>query len=59
MSATVNSTAIYVNGVLKHMDLPAVMKNDRVFIHIRPLAESFGYRVNWDNDTRTVTVEQK
>lgn len=56
MSATVNSSAIYVNSELRHMDVTAVFKNDRVYLPVRYVAEVFGYNINWNNNTYTVLL---
>lgn len=41
------------------IDTPAVIRNSRTLIPLRALSECFGYDVNWDNDTRTVTISTK
>ena len=40
------------------MDTAAVIVNDRTYAPVRYLAEFFGYRVNWDRETRTVILEE-
>lgn len=39
------------------MDTAAVIVNDRTYAPVRTLAESFGYSVDWDNDTRTLILD--
>lgn len=39
------------------MDTAAVISDSRTYAPVRYLAEFFGYKVGWDNDTRTVTVD--
>ncbi|UJF34101.1 stalk domain-containing protein [Paenibacillus hexagrammi] len=39
-----------------HLEAPPVMIDGNAYIHIRPISESFGAAVDWDHDSRTVTV---
>ena len=43
-----------INGEI--MYIPAFIRNDRTYVQARQLAESLGYSVDWDSDSRTVTV---
>lgn len=38
------------------LDAPAVIKDDRIFVPIRAIAEAFGEKVHWDNDKRVVVI---
>ncbi|HHY67970.1 MAG TPA: copper amine oxidase N-terminal domain-containing protein [Alicyclobacillus sp.] len=38
------------------IDVPAEMKDDRVMLPLRTVAELFGCQVGWDNNTQTVTI---
>ncbi len=53
----VNSTDVIVNGEVKTMDTAAKTTNNRTLIPLRFLAEELGYTVNWDGETREVTVD--
>ena len=48
-----------VNGSQKEMDVPARLINDKTMIPLRFLSEELGYKVDWDEDTRTVTIYDK
>ncbi|ACV61481.1 copper amine oxidase domain protein [Desulfofarcimen acetoxidans DSM 771] len=55
----VGSNLIYVNNVaLSPMDIVPVIKNDRVFLPARYVAESFGCQVAWQEATQTVIITQ-
>ena len=43
----------------EEMDTKAIISEDRTYAPARYLAEAFGYTVGWDNDTRTVTINNK
>lgn len=45
-----------VNGVKIKMDVVPVLKNGRTMLPIRPIAESLGFTVGWDEATQTVTI---
>lgn len=47
---------VVINGERLDFDQPPVMKNCRVLVPFRKIAESLGAEVKWDSDTRTVTV---
>lgn len=53
----VGSPTITVNGVSIPMDNEAEMKQGRVMLPLRGLAEAMGASASWDEDTRTVTIE--
>ena len=56
IAAVIDSTTVSVNGISMNMDRPAVFKNDTVYMPVRALADTFGYRVSWDGDTFTVLL---
>lgn len=43
-------------SVEKEMDTAAVQKDNRIYTPVRFLAETLGYLVAWDNDSKTVTL---
>jgi len=47
---------IIVDGVTKSTDTAAVIKNNRTYLPIRAVLESFGATVSWDQATQTVQV---
>lgn len=53
---TVDSTLAEVNGEEVTLDLPAVVRDGRVFVPLRFIAESLGGEVFWDEETKTVTI---
>ncbi|KYH30491.1 copper amine oxidase N-terminal domain-containing protein [Neomoorella mulderi] len=53
----VGSKTLYINGNPQEMDVTPLMRDDRVFLPARFVAEAFGYEVYyWDN---TVSIELK
>jgi len=53
---TVGSMTPTVNGQVVPIDVPAQIVDDRTLVPVRFVAESFGVDVDWDSDTRTVTI---
>ena len=53
---TVGKREIIVNGDIVVMDTVAEIKNSRVFIPARYLAEALGCNVQWDNEGRRVLI---
>ena len=47
---------ILVNGRTKAMDTKAIIKEDRIYVPIRYVAEELGATVGWDASTRTVII---
>ncbi len=47
---------ITVNGEIREIDVPAQIVNDRTLVSLSAVSESYGCDVNWDQDTKTVTV---
>lgn len=46
-----------MNNKPKPIDVPPVLINNRVMVPIRFIAENQGAQVDWDEQTRTVTVQ--
>lgn len=46
----------YVNNELNTLDVEPVIVGNRTMIPLRFVAESFGCKVDWNNDTRTVSI---
>lgn len=56
ISVEVNSGEINVNGSAVQTEVKPVLKNGKLFIWVRNLAEPFGYDVAWKYSTYTVTL---
>lgn len=56
VSLAVDSDQLYVNSVAKTIDVPAQIMNNRTMVPVRAVAEAFGCKVEWDNNTRTVVI---
>ena len=52
----IGSTSPMVNGAVVSIDTPGVIIDGRTLVPLRFVAESFGVSVEWDGDTRTVTI---
>lgn len=48
----------WINGPRRAMDAPPLIQRDRTLVPLRFVAESLGATVDWNSQTRTVTVEQ-
>lgn len=53
---TMGSHTAFLNETAHTLDTVPVIINDRTMLPIRFIAEGFGYEVNWDGDTSTVTL---
>ena len=51
-----DSTELYINGEKLVMDVPALERDDRIFIPVRFAAEAFNCTVLWDENSDTVTI---
>mgnify|MGYP003290561277 CR=1 FL=1 len=47
------------NGENVKLDSPAFLSSGRTYVPARAIAESYDCKVEWDNDTRTVTIKSK
>lgn len=56
ISLAIGSDQLYVNGEAKTIDVPAQIINDRTMIPLRAVAESFGCKVDWVGETKTVII---
>ncbi|MCR4442583.1 MAG: stalk domain-containing protein [Peptococcaceae bacterium] len=50
------SSSAFVNNAVKTLDASPVVKNSRTLVPVRFIAESLGARVDYDAETKTVTV---
>ncbi|MGQ9825062.1 MAG: N-acetylmuramoyl-L-alanine amidase [Desulfotomaculales bacterium] len=53
---TVGSYKMAVNGEERTLDVPSLLKEGRVYLPARYVAEAFGYQVGWDGNARTVLL---
>ncbi len=52
----IDSEKAIVNNKSVELDTPAQIISDRTMVPVRFVAESFGYIVGWDDETRTVSL---
>ena len=53
---TVDSKTAYFNNKAQTLYVAPVILNGRTMLPARFIAESFGFDVNWDNDTKTISI---
>lgn len=46
------------NGVAQYLDCSVILKNDHAMIPLRYIAESFGYDVEWEQETLSVRITE-
>ena len=51
-----NNVTVNVNGTTIEFDQPPIIKNDRVFVPVRAIAEALGADVMWNDDTSQITI---
>lgn len=56
VSLSIDSKTMYKNGKAVTLDVPSQLINDRTLVPARAVAEAFGCDVDWDSDTKTVTI---
>lgn len=56
INLVIDSKTAYLNGNKKILDVAPTTINDRTMLPIRFVAESFNFKVEWDEATNTVTV---
>lgn len=57
VTLAVGGNVMYINNIAQpQMDVAPVLKDGRVFLPARYVAEAFGYQVQWDELTQTVIV---
>lgn len=54
----IGSKFMYVDGAKVELDQGPIIQNSRTLLPIRAVAEALGARVDWDADTKTVTIER-
>lgn len=53
---TIDSDTAVVNGESVKLDSPAFIENDRTYLPIRFISENLGAKVEWNEETKTVTI---
>ena len=53
----IDNDMMFVNGESKQLDVAATIINDRTLIPLRAVSEAYNCTVDWDGDTRTVTIK--
>ena len=53
---SIGSHDYYKNGGLEYMPVAAVQLNNRTYVPLRAISESFGFKVDWDGDTDSVYI---
>lgn len=53
---TVNSNTAYFNGSSTTLDVVPVIVNGRTMLPVRFIAESFGFDVEWNSESRIITI---
>ena len=57
VTLAIDDTTAYVNGEAVTLDVPARLVNGKTMVPVRFLSENLGYNVDWNSETRVVTVE--
>lgn len=56
---TIGKKDVNINGNNSSIDVAPMIKNNRTFVPLRFISESFGNDVKWDNDSRVVKIDKK
>lgn len=59
VAIAVGGNGIYYNKEKHDIDAPAFVKDDRTLVPVRAISEAFGLKVDWDEATGTVTIDDK
>ncbi len=52
----IGSNTAYVNSAAVSLDQPPIIKENRAFIPLRFVMETFGFKVVWDASVKTITI---
>lgn len=58
-TVVIGEPAIYVNGSRKAVAVAPFLQNDRTFVPLRVIGESFGYQVEWNEEERLAMITTK
>ena len=53
---TIGDNKLYVNNNVTVLDVPAQIVNDRTLVPVRAISEAFGCNVDWNGETKTVSI---
>ncbi|MFZ5647344.1 MAG: copper amine oxidase N-terminal domain-containing protein [Bacillota bacterium] len=56
ITLVIDSITAYIDGKVFFLDVPPTILDGRTMIPVRFLAESLGARVEWDNDSREISI---
>ncbi len=56
ITLTIDSNTMYVNGNAVALDSPACIIDGRTLVPVRAISEAYNTNVDWNGDTRTVTI---
>ena len=56
VSLEIGSFDMYVGDKVTTLDVPALIYGDRTLVPLRAISEAFGCTVDWNGDTRTVSI---
>lgn len=56
---TIDSASAVFNGSEESIDAPPAILNGRTFLPLRFISESFGFDVNWNSSTQTITISSE
>lgn len=57
LSFQIGDSIMYKNSTPIELDVSAQVVNDRTLVPLRAVSKAFGAKVNWENSTRTVTID--
>lgn len=55
----IGSELMYVTDRKVMLDVPPMLTEGRTLVPLRAISECFGMQVDWDGDTRTVSINEK
>ena len=55
----INNKNIKINNQTKEMDVAPFLQSNRTFVPIRFIAESFGYKVDWNEKDEIVIISNE
>ena len=56
VSASIGAPRIFVNGYFVDSDADPVIENGRTLVPVRIISEKLGYKVDWEESTKTVII---
>jgi N-acetylmuramoyl-L-alanine amidase len=58
LKLVIGSKTINVKGKSSTMDVAPINKNGRTYLPATYVAQAFGYKVSWDDKSKTMTIAQ-